>query len=186
MKTDCCFTRACLVQHSSSFCDAVILLASEDEPDYCLQSLPALPRSPRSARNATFDSIFYSQEVNRYLCSFICWGSASPGASTGCLSGLEGTLQARKRIRQRRSRRIATNVLQAMATSAAVDSPVLLPSDSITRTALQWPGSVVVFFHDISILCVNPWYHDQIFPQLNRIFQFSTAALPVLLVLLQF
>lgn len=41
---------------------------------------------------------------------------------------------------------MATNVLQAMATNAAVDSPVVLPSDSIMKTGLQCPVSVSLYF----------------------------------------
>lgn len=54
------------------------------------------------------------------------------GASTGSLSWLEGTLQALQRMRKRSRRRMAMKVLQAMATNAAVDSPVVLFSDSMT------------------------------------------------------
>ncbi|CAB1455413.1 unnamed protein product [Pleuronectes platessa] len=110
----------------------------------CSQSrTPVLWRSARRPSPvATFDSCLYSQEVNRCLCSFVCWASRSRGASTGCLSGLEGTLQALKRIRQRRRRRMATNVLQAMATNAAVDRPVVFSSISITRSGRPCPGLV--------------------------------------------
>lgn len=110
--------------------------AIKNKPDYCLPSVPCAPSVPCGGvlRAATFDSSFCSQEVNRYLCSFMRWAPASLGASTGSLSGLEGTLQARKRIRQRRRRRMATNVLQAMATNAAVDRPVMFPSGSIKNS----------------------------------------------------
>lgn len=40
-------------------------------------------------------------------------------------------------IRHRRSRRMATNVLQPMATNAAVDSPAMLASGSMMKNGLE-------------------------------------------------
>lgn len=111
---------------------------------------------PRQLLDAAFDSSVGSQEVNRYLCWFT-WGvSSSLRPSTGSLSWLEGTPQARYRIRHRRRRRMATNVLQAMATMAAVDRPVILSSDSMMKAGLQ---SLVLIF---SSPLWNKW--DSIYP----------------------
>lgn len=47
---------------------------------------------------------------------------------------------------------MATKVLQAMATSAAVDSPITLSSDSMMKNGRQRPRLLVswiwIFFHD--------------------------------------
>lgn len=63
------------------------------------------------------------QVVNKYFCSFL-WCALSR-VSTGTLSWLEGTLQALQRINIRASISRATKMLHTIATTAAVESPVV-------------------------------------------------------------
>lgn len=53
---------------------------------------------------------------------------------------------------------MATKVLQAMATNAAVDRPVVLSSDSIRKTALLFPESMDL---DIKIGSVMSLVHNK-------------------------
>lgn len=77
-----------------------------------------------------------AQVVKRYFCSF--FSCMLPGASTGTLSWLEGTLQALYRIRKRTKIRTATSTLQTIATTAAVEIPIALFGDSMLKAAAQF------------------------------------------------
>lgn len=90
------------------------------------------PSSPNLAHSWLHPN---AHEVRRYFCSFFCW--MFPGARTGTLSWLEGTLQALYRMRKRTRRRTATSTLHTIATTAAVDSPTALSLDSMLK-AMTW------------------------------------------------
>ncbi len=79
-------------------------------------------------------SNFFSHTVSKYLCSFL-WCAFSR-VSTGTLSWLEGTLHALQRINIRTSMSRATRMLHAMATTAAVDSPVVEMESSRSHSCI--------------------------------------------------
>lgn len=106
---------------ASNFSFDVILLRQTSVPVEC----PSFPNRAHSWFNVN------TQVVSRYFCSFFCW--LFPGASTGLLSWLEGTLQALYKMRKRTRRRTATSTLHTIATTAAVDSPTPLSLDSMLK-----------------------------------------------------
>lgn len=137
---DCLKLLCCSTQMKSASDGQLILKSFEGRAELMLAVRACLPphrRLSEAVAHRYIESFHRSQEVNRYLCLFPCWFSAPSWASTGSLSGLEGTLQARYRTRHRRRRRMATSVLQPMATTAAVDSPAMGSSCSITKTATK-------------------------------------------------
>lgn len=76
----------------------------------------------------------YPQVVNKYFCSFL-WCAFSR-VSTGTLSWLEGTLQALQRINIRASISRATKMLHTIATTAAVESPVVDTESSQSHSCI--------------------------------------------------
>lgn len=74
------------------------------------------------------------QVVNKYFCSFL-WCAFSR-VSTGTLSWLEGTLQALQRINIRASISRATKMLHTIATTAAVESPVVDTESSQSHSCI--------------------------------------------------
>ncbi len=91
--------------------------------------------SLQAVQNINFPSPFYSPHaVSKYLCSFL-WCAFSR-VSTGTLSWLEGTLHALQRINIRTSMSRATRMLHAMATTAAVDSPVVEAESSRSHSCI--------------------------------------------------
>ncbi len=91
--------------------------------------------SLQAVQNINIPSPFYSPHaVSKYLCSFL-WCAFSR-VSTGTLSWLEGTLHALQRINIRTSMSRATRMLHAMATTAAVDSPVVEAESSRSHSCI--------------------------------------------------
>lgn len=104
------------------------MVAAVDFSFYISSVSAACPSSPNLTRSWSYAN---AQVVRRYFCSCLCW--LFPGASTGTLSWLEGTLQALYRMRKRTRRRTATRTLHTIATTAAVDSPTPLSLDSMLK-----------------------------------------------------
>ncbi len=116
--------------------------------------------SLQAVQNINIPSPFYSPHtVSKYLCSFL-WCAFSR-VSTGTLSWLEGTLHALQRINIRTSMSRATRMLHAMATTAAVDSPVVEAESSRSHSCIA--DTETAFLPQTSCQDVRLYTHTYIY-----------------------